>query len=166
MCVYCKMDQMRVLHLSPHQKIRCNTMQHTATCCNTGYLLYRCACTVECYRCAYFTCHRTRRFLLHCVALCCSVWQRVAVCCSVLQCVAACRIVPLSPPQKIPGSGFLTPYTFSRLICTTKSKLSVVLEKHNNTLQHTATYCNTFHHTTPHGELSVVLDLRTMTTPE
>jgi len=90
----------------------CNTLQHTATHCNTRTTsharpdvfthvygrrgnLGRLTCVSLCRVCAgvpetfcLLVCGQIAQSLL--VAVCCSVLQCVAVCCSVLQCVAVC----------------------------------------------------------------------------
>ena len=68
--------------------------------------------------------------VLQCVAACCSVLQCVAVCCSVLQCVAVILVCHHYHPHKSTTIGvWYTPHK----ACNT----------HCNTMQHTATHCNT-----------------------
>ena len=83
-----------------HAATHCNTLQHTAIHCNTlqhtPWFFFQvdscrsfrkslshvasCSGMVSC----------DNKFLLQCVAVCCSVLQCVVVCCTVLQCVAGC----------------------------------------------------------------------------
>ena len=64
---------------------QCNTLQHTATHCNTHLR--------EQSRIARNAAANTQ-----CVAVYCSVLHFVAVCCSVLQCIAVCCSVPETEP--------------------------------------------------------------------
>ena len=71
----------------------CNTLQHAATYCNTlQHTSMHCILKIVELSCddrkKSFSEHSQKTALHECVAVCCSVLQRVAVCCSVLQCVA------------------------------------------------------------------------------
>jgi len=71
--------------------------------------------------CSVLQCAAVCCGVLQCVAVCCSVLQCVAVCCSVLRCAAVC---------------------YSMLQCVA---LGCVLHS-VNTVQHTATHCDTLQH--------------------
>ena len=64
---------------------------HSYVC--VTWLIHTCAVTHSYVWCNSFICVPWVKYVLRCVAVCCSVLQCVAVCCSVLQCVAVCCIV-------------------------------------------------------------------------
>jgi len=91
----------RVLHLrlsyeSPflwlqHTATHCNTLQHTATHMSTCSSVTSKSFTFEallCRRLFSLICNLQSSATKRCVAVCCSVLQRVAVCCRMLQCAA------------------------------------------------------------------------------
>ena len=124
-------------HLTTHHltATHCNTPQQThhhltATHCNTlQHTHHHLTHQCEDTPCSVLQCVAVYCSVLQCVAVCCSVLQCVAVCCSVLQCVAVC------------------------------AKNHSPLVGYPNTLQHTATNCNThttisLQHTATHTPLS------------
>jgi len=105
---------------------RCNTVQHTATHCNTllqhaEHAATRCntlQCTAQRQACVPIAGSAAAEASLHCVAVCCTVLRCVAVCCSVLQCAAVCCSVlqcaavllrPLCTCRQISYISYLTP---------------------------------------------------------
>jgi len=94
----------------------CSVLQCAAVCCSV-------------LQCAAACCS-----VLQCAAVCCSVLQCAAVCCSVLQCVAVC----CSALQ----CG-LDWFFFIYICSMTYSHMS--RDTHCNSLQHTATHCNTLY---------------------
>ena len=67
--------------------VRCSVLQYVAECCSVlQYVAYVAVCCSVLSRVRQIA----DRYLLQCVAVCCSMSQCVAACCSMLQHVAAC----------------------------------------------------------------------------
>jgi len=87
-----------------YDAVRCSTLQCTEVCCSTSQyvsifgMLTRCVTAsrtpylrgvLQCVAVSYSMWHYVSvRYLVQCVAVCCSILQCVVACCSVLQCVA------------------------------------------------------------------------------
>ena len=130
-----------------HTATRCNTLPHIATHCNTipmsrishvtrhtdhataTTLHWVMANTLERVGMIEVTWDMTHSYIY--MYACCSVLQCVAMCCSVLQCVAVCRNV----------SQCVTYVSCQIVMCAILPRGP--RDSHWNTLQQTATHCNT-----------------------
>jgi len=111
-----------ILHITYYMlHITKNILHHILHISHVYYILHRICCSV-----------------LQCVAVCCSVLQCVAVCCSVLQCVAVCCIITYYTIYYISWGATLSIYHIYDI-----RDIPIMEQLIKNTLQHTATHCNT-----------------------